>query len=73
MDLTAISDTTFPHEALEQAFGNLQARCHKGVIELLYRERAKDLDQTANAEAVAGVLLGLLTGDVPMTFRKDRT
>jgi hypothetical protein len=51
MDLAAIAETTFPHEALEQAFGNLQARCHKGVIELLYQGTdGKDLDQAANAD-----------------------
>ena len=72
MDLAAISETNFPHDALEQAFGNLQSRCHKGVIELLYHDRAKDLDRSANAEAVAKTLHGLLTGTVPMTFRKDR-
>jgi hypothetical protein len=69
MDLAAIAETTFPHEALEQAFGNLQARCHKGVIELLYKDRTKDIDLEANADAVAGTLRGLLTGALPMTFR----
>jgi hypothetical protein len=69
MDLAAIAETTFPHDALEQAFGNLHARCHKGVIELLYKDRTKDIDLDANAEAVAVVLQGLLTGDTPVTFR----
>lgn len=72
MDLAAIADTSFPHDALEQAFGNLQSRCHKGVIELLYQDRTKDLDHAANAEAVAMTLQGLLTGTVPITFRKDQ-
>lgn len=73
MDLAAIAETTFPHERLEQAFGNLQSRCHGGVIELLYKDRAKDFDSTANAEAVAETLLGLLTGRLPVTFRKARS
>jgi hypothetical protein len=68
MDLVAIAETTFPHEALEQSYGNLQARCHKGVIELLYEERTKDLDAEKNADAVARTLHGLLDGSLPMTF-----
>lgn len=70
MDLAAIAETTFPHEALEQAFGNLQSRCHKGVIELLYKDRTAGIDLAVNADAVADTLRGLLTGDVPLTFRK---
>lgn len=70
MDLAAVAETTFQHEALEQAFGNLQARCHKGVIELLYKDRTQGIDLAANADAVAGTLHGLLTGALPMTFGK---
>lgn len=70
MDLAALAETTFPHEALEQAFGNLQSRCHKGVIELLYKDRTAGIDLEANADAVADTLRGLLTGAMPLTFRQ---
>lgn len=72
MDLAAIAGTSFPHEDLEAAFGRLQARCHKGVIELLYKERSKDIDLEANADAVARTLHALLTGRQPVTFRTLR-
>lgn len=73
MDLEAIAASTFPHAALEQAAGNLAARCHPGIIELLYRDRAKDFDAAANAEAVSATVLDLLEGRRPLTFtRKAR-
>lgn len=72
MDLAAIAETSFPHEALEQAFGNLHARCHRGVIELLYKDRTADLDTEKNADEVADTLEQLLDGAIATTFRSAR-
>lgn len=73
IDLVAISKAKFPHSILEQAYGNLQSRCHKGIIELLYKERTQGIDLDANATAVAEVLYGLLTEEVPLTFKRTKT
>ncbi len=70
MDLQAIAAGKFPHEALEQAAGNLAARCHAGIIELLYKDRAPDFDPAANAEAVAARVQDLLEGRLPLTFAR---
>ena len=70
MDLEKIAKFTFPHEAIEQAAGNLIARCHPGIIELIYEERAKDLDQEANVDQVSLVLDELLSGQQATTFTR---
>lgn len=70
LDLEAIADSTFPHEGLEAAMGRLQGRCHPGIIELLYKERSKDIDLDANAQQVAATIRELLEGERPMTFAK---
>jgi hypothetical protein len=68
VDLEAVSRTTFPHERLEHAAGQLISRCHDGVIELLYRKMKSSLDEAANAATAAKGILDLLEGRVPFTF-----
>lgn len=68
VDLRAVAATTFPHEALEHAAGQLIARCHDGVIELLYSRMKQALDEDANAKTAAKGILDLLEGRVPVTF-----
>ncbi len=70
LDLAAVAEGTFPHEALEQAAGNLAAACHPGVIEGLYVDRTPDLDLGANVERVAGTVLDLLEGRRQTTFAR---
>lgn len=70
MDLEAISKFTFPHEDIEQAAGNLVARCHPGIIELIYEQRAKDLNQEANVDQVSLTLDELLSGQRATTFMR---
>jgi len=70
LDLVAISQTTFPHEALEVAMGRLQGRCHSGVIELLYKKRASDFHLEDNVERVSRTIDGLLSGLISPSFAK---
>jgi hypothetical protein len=68
LDLEVVSRHRFPHELLEQAAGRLAARCHPGVIELLYQRRSKDFDHAENVERVSETLDELLSGQRPVTF-----
>lgn len=70
IDLEKIADHQFDHEDLEAAAGNLQAACHSGIIEQLYRDRAENYDADANVSTVADTLIKLLTGEKPVTFAK---
>jgi hypothetical protein len=70
IDLEQIANHQFEHEDLEAAAGHLQAACHPGIIELLYRDRTEDYDSTKNVAHVADTLIQLLTGEKPVTFAK---
>lgn len=70
IDLEKISLHEFDHKELEAAAGNLQAACHPGIIELLYRDRAQNFDADANVNRVAHTLKGLITEEIPLTFVK---
>lgn len=72
IDLVAASAITFPHENLEATMGELQGRCHKGIIELLYKNRANSFDDEANADEVSKTICDLLTGSLPLTFTPRR-
>ncbi|MBN2631629.1 MAG: hypothetical protein JXR75_13950 [Rhodobacteraceae bacterium] len=72
IDLQAVAATTFPHEALEHAAGQLIARCHDGVIELLYSRMKQALDERANVATAAKGILDLLEGRVAPTFRASK-
>lgn len=70
MDLEQIAAFRFPHDAIEQAAGTLAARCHPGIIEMLYRDRAPDYDPAANVERVSRTIDDLLHGRAPLTFTR---
>jgi hypothetical protein len=70
LDLAAIARSTFPHQTLEQAAGDLAAACHPGVIEGLYVDRTPDLDHGANVEGVARTVLDLLERRRQPTFAR---
>lgn len=70
IDLEAIAMHQFDHSDLESAAGDLQAACHPGIIELLYKDRAKDYSETDNVKAVAATVLKLLKNETPVTFLK---
>jgi len=73
IDLERISEATFPHSELETAMGRLQGRCHPGIIELLYKDRAENFDAERNAAQVAATIAALLDGTQPLTFRPRDT
>jgi len=68
LDLEAIAADTFRHETPKHTVGQLIARCHPGVIELLYSRMAGGLDEVENASVAACGVLDLLEGRVPKTF-----
>jgi hypothetical protein len=70
VDLEAIASHQFDHAELEAAAGNLQAACHPGIIELLYKDRAKDYDEPGNIKQVAATVAKLLLNEMPVTFAK---
>lgn len=70
VDLEAIASHQFDHAELEAAAGNLQAACHPGIIELLYKDRAKDYDEPGNIKQVAETVAKLLLNEMPVTFAK---
>jgi hypothetical protein len=70
IDLEAIATHQFDHSDLESAAGDLQAACHPGIIELLYKNRAKDYNEIDNVKAVAVTVLKLLKNEMPVTFLK---
>ncbi|MDD7970646.1 hypothetical protein [Roseinatronobacter alkalisoli] len=63
-----VADVTFTHAALQQAVGALVARCHPGVVDRDYIEIVDGYSDAANVRTVAAQMLGLLQGDIPMTF-----
>lgn len=73
IDLLKISEATFPHADLEAAMGRLQGRCHPGIIEPAYRDRAENFDAAANAAQVASTVASLLDGSQPLTFQRGET
>ncbi len=70
MDFEAVAASTFDHDQLCKEAGALLARCHHGVIEQVYLENTESYDAQENLEEVARTTLGLLKGDVPLTFHK---
>ncbi|NIY72520.1 hypothetical protein HCZ30_08730 [Marivivens donghaensis] len=70
MDFEAVAASTFDHDQLCKEAGALLARCHHGVIEQVYLENTESYDAEENLEEVARTTLGLLKGDVPLTFHK---
>lgn len=68
LDLDAVAASSFSHAELENAAGRLQAACHPGVIEILYRDRAADLNEDENVRSVAQNIIGLLEERIPTTF-----
>ncbi len=70
MDFEAVAASTFDHNQLCKEAGALLARCHRGVIEQVYLENTESYDAQENLEEVARTTLGLLKGDVPLTFHK---
>ena len=68
LDFHGIAAMPVDHTALEQAAGAIMSRAHDGVLETVYTEIVEGYDAVANTEGVAGVLLDLLTGKVPLTF-----
>ncbi len=68
MDLQAVAASTFPHEALEQAYGNLIAACHPGLLERNFQNATPDLDVEANTERLCTTIQALLEGTMPLTF-----
>jgi hypothetical protein len=70
IDLEVIANHQFEHADLESAAGALKAACHPGIIELLYKDRAKDYSESDNVKAVAVTVLKLLKNEMPVTFLK---
>lgn len=70
MNFEAVAASTFDHDQLCKEAGALLARCHHGVIEQVYLENTESYDAQENLEEVARTTLGLLKGDVPLTFHK---
>ena len=70
IDLEAIAAHQFDHADLERAAGDLQAACHKGIIELLYKDRAENYNESDNVKVVAATVLKLLKEELPVTFLK---
>jgi hypothetical protein len=52
------------------AAGQLQAACHPGIIEMLYRDRDENYDNEKNVSIVAETVLKILTNEKPVTFAK---
>lgn len=71
IDLEEIANHQFNHAELETAAGNLQAACHPGIIELLYKDRAQGYNEEENVKSVALTLYQLLTEQAPLTFSKE--
>ncbi|WP_161594584.1 capsular polysaccharide export protein, LipB/KpsS family [Marimonas lutisalis] len=71
LDFEEIAAMQIDHAALEQAAGALLARTHEGIIEQLFFPMNPDLDHDKNAARVGGTALGLLKGDIPVTFGPD--
>jgi Capsule polysaccharide biosynthesis protein len=70
IDLEKIAAHRFDHSHLEAAAGHLQAACHPGIIEILYRDRDASYDGEKNVRIVAETVLKLLTNEKPVTFAK---
>jgi hypothetical protein len=68
MDFTQVAAATVDHDLLCQHAGALIARCHKGVIEQVYLENTDRYDPQENTDEVAKTTLGLLRGDIALTF-----
>ncbi|MDQ2090355.1 capsular polysaccharide export protein, LipB/KpsS family [Marimonas arenosa] len=71
LDFEEIAAMEIDHDALEQAAGALYARTHEGLIEQLFFPMTPDLDHDKNAAQVGKTSLGLLKGDIPVTFGID--
>ena len=63
-----IAGVRFDHAALQQAVGALVARCHPGVVDRDYIEIVDGYAEDTNTETVATQVLGLLYGQIEMTF-----
>lgn len=70
MDFEAVAASQFDHALLCKNAGALIARCHTGVIEQVYLQNTDSYDVAENLEDVARTSLGLLKGDIPLTFSK---
>jgi len=68
LDFNAIAEMRFDHADLEKAAGALLSRAHDGVLETVYTKIVKDYDLEPNTEHVSDLLLGLISGRVPLTF-----
>jgi hypothetical protein len=68
MDFTQVAAATVDHALLCQQAGALIARCHTGVIEQVYLENTDSYDPEDNTNEVAKTTLGLLRGDIALTF-----
>ncbi|MCC5992627.1 MAG: hypothetical protein JJT99_08895 [Rhodobacteraceae bacterium] len=58
------------HAKLEQVVGALVARCHPGVVDRDYVEIVQGYSAAENTSVVATQLLGLLRGEIALTFRE---
>lgn len=61
------------HTALQKAVGALVARCHTGVVDRDYTEIVGDYSDPQNTATVAAQMLGLLRGEIELTFPKPVT
>lgn len=61
------------HTALQKAVGALVARCHTGVVDRDYTEIVEDYSDPQNTATVAAQMLGLLRGEIELTFPKPVT
>lgn len=63
-----VVSTSIDHADLQRAVGTQLARCHPGVVDRDYIEIVENYSDAANVQTVAEQLLGLLKGEIPLTF-----
>jgi len=73
LDYEEIAAMKIDHAELERAYGCILSRSHQGTIDAFYAKAFSEDEIENNSEQIAGTLLKVLTGQVPLSFSASLT